>query len=98
MLTKKIKNSTILCYLFFKVLYTARAIAFDNNGGTAFPICNNCHFFVPSKIKSSGKLCNAANSLGVKTRGNFGCIFTPPWFSLIVHEVLFHGDFFHASE
>ena len=74
----------ILCFniylLFFsiKLFSTASPIAFPNNGGTAFPICTNCFALLPWNMKSSGKLCKAASSLGVKHLGNLGCKFTPP--------------------
>ena len=50
----------------------AIANAFANSGGTAFPTCLNCCPFLPVKIKSSGKLCNLADSLIVGTLLNTG--------------------------
>ena len=38
-----------------RVVHTAMPIAFPKRQGTAFPICTNCHFLEPWKIKSSGK-------------------------------------------
>ena len=65
-------------YSFVKSGYKRFATALTPSGGTAFPICTNCLFFFPSKIKSSGKDCKRAISLAVKTRGSLGCKLTPP--------------------
>ena len=75
------ENKKRRIYISFVSLIEAimdRPIALASSGGTAFPICTNCLFFLPSNMKSSGKDCRRAISLAVNTLGSLGGQLTPP--------------------